>query len=241
MDSVAAAGAVPVASPRPDTRESGRSWLRVGQVSAALLLLSLTSFLILDHPLSGSLKAHRLKGELTNLFQAAEHFGTPYGATLILVTMWIILPDTRRRVSRTAVGAITAGLLSNLVKLLVTRLRPGVFDFAEPIQASVIGFFQFGAGGSRHQSFPSAHTAFAIAFAVLLGDLFPKARIWFLGIGVLVALQRVTTSAHYPSDVFAGAAVGWVTASIFLGPSALSRFYDRLEDRYFPCSPSSSR
>ena len=241
MDSVAAAGAVPAALPRPDTHESGKLWLRVGQVCATLLLLSLTSFLILDHPLSGYLKAHRLKGELTNLFQAAEHFGTPYGATLILVTMWIILPDTRRRVSRTAVGAITAGLVADLIKLLVTRLRPGVFDFAEPIQASFIGFFRFGEGGSRHQSFPSAHTAFAIAFAVLLGDLFPKARIWFLGIGALVALQRVTTSAHYPSDVFAGAAVGWVTASIFLGPSALSRFYDRWEDHYFPRSPSSSR
>lgn len=241
MDSVAAAGPVPVVPLRTDTHGSVRLWLRVGRVCAALLLLSVTSFLIVDHPLSSYLKAHRLKGELSNLFQAAEHFGTPYGATLILVTMWIILPETRRRVSRIAAGAIAAGLVADLIKLLVTRLRPGVFDFAEPIQASVIGFFQFGAGGSRHQSFPSAHTAFAIAFAVLLGDLFPKARIWFLGIGALVALQRVTTSAHYPSDVFAGAAVGWITASIFLGPSAFSQFYDRFEDRYFTRSSTSSR
>lgn len=246
MDSVAAVGSVPAASPRPYSQESGSLWPAICRGSATLLLLSLGSFLFIDHPLAGYLKAHRYKGELSNLFQAAEHFGTPYGAALILITMWIVLPETRRRISRTAAGAIAAGLTANIGKLLVTRLRPDTFDFAQPIQASITGFLKFGQGGSRHQSFPSAHTAFAFAFAVMLGDLFPKGRVWFLCIAVLVALQRVFATAHYPSDILAGAAVGWMIAWIFIGPSVISRFYDRMEERYFPRSseqpstPSSS-
>lgn len=239
MDSAAAAGAVPVALPHPRAHETGPLWPRFGWGLAALLL-SLVSFLFVDHALAGYLKAHRYKGELSNLLQAAEHFGTPYGAALILITLWIVLPETRRRISRTAAGAIAAGLVADIGKLLVTRLRPDTFDFAQPIQASITGFLKFGQGGSRHQSFPSAHTAFAFAFAVMLGDLFPRGRVWFLCIAALVALQRVFATAHYPSDVFAGAAVGWIVASIFLGPSALSRFYDRMEERYFPRSSEHS-
>lgn len=215
---------------------------------SVLCFLSAISFLTLDHRLSGFLKAHRYKGEFYNLFQAAEHFGTFHGALLILVSMALILPSTRRRISRIAVAAITAGLLADVGKLLVTRLRPDIFEFSLPIQDSITGFLMWGAGGSRYQSFPSAHTAFAVAFAVLLGDQFPRARLWFLFLATMVAAQRILSTAHYPSDTFAGAAVGWMIGCVFLGPSPISRLYDRLEHRYFPLTsvdgvlePSSAR
>lgn len=239
MDSVATAGAVPAATPPQTTSQCRALWPTIARGVAPLLVLSVAAFFVLDHPVAGYLKSHSTKSELSNLFQAAEHFGTIYGAVLILVTLWLVLPDTRRRISRTAAAAIAGGLIADLGKLLVTRLRPGVFDFAQPIQASITGFLKWGQGGSRHQSFPSAHTAFAFAFAVMLGDLFPRGRSWFLILASLVAMQRLFATAHYPSDVFAGAAVGWAAAWIFLGPSPVSRFYDRLEKRYFPLSADS--
>ena len=203
-------------------------------IAVILLLLSAVSMAMLDHHCSGYLHSHHLTGEITNLFDAVEHFGTPYGAVLILVSVWLCLPHLRSRVSRTLFAAITAGLMADLIKLCIARTRPTAFDFDQSIWASFTGAFQWGAGGSRQQAFPSAHTAFAIAFAVMLGELFPQARRWFLGLGAMVGLQRVTTSAHFPSDVFAGAAAGWLTARCFLGTAPMGRLYDCLERHYFP-------
>ena len=219
-------GSRPSLSPGPLVR----TWLTAG----GLLLFSAASVAVLDQAVSRSLSRHHLPDELADLFQAAEHFGTPYGAVLILVTVWLTHPALRSRVSRTFFAAITAGLLADLIKLCVSRTRPKAFDFDLSIQSSFTGLFRWGAGGSVQQGFPSAHTAFAMAFAVMLGELFPKARSWFLGLGVLVALQRVTTLAHFPSDVLAGAAVGLVTARYFLGTTPVGQVYDRMERRFFP-------
>ena len=219
-------GSRPSLSPGPLVR----TWLTAG----GLLLFSAASVTVLDQAVSRSLSRHRLPDELADLFQAAEHFGTPYGAVLILITVWLTHPALRSRVSRTFVAAITAGLLADLIKLCVSRTRPKAFDFDLSIQSSFTGLFQWGAGGSVQQGFPSAHTAFAMALAVMLGELFPQARRWFLGLGVLVSLHRVTTLAHFPSDVLAGAAVGLVTARYFLGTTPLGLVYDRMERRFFP-------
>ena len=205
-------------------------WLTAG----VLLLLSASCIAFVDQACSGFLSTHSIPDELSDLLQAAEHFGTPYGAVLILVTVWLTHPALRSRISRTFFAAVAAGLLADLVKLCVSRTRPKAFDFDHSIWSSFTGVFQWGAGGSKQQGFPSAHTAFAISFAVMLGELFPKARRWFWCLGALVAFQRVATLAHFPSDVLAGAAVGLVTARYFLGTTPMGLAYDRMERYYFP-------
>ncbi len=225
---------------RPSEASAGRispvngSLRHAWMVGLGLLLLSAASVAGIDHGCSGYLRTHKLSGEINNLFQAVEHFGTPYGAVLILVTVWLNVPVLRSRISRTFSAAIAAGLAADLVKLCVSRTRPNIFEFDQSIWSSFTGVCQWGAGGSRHQGFPSAHSAFAISFAVMLGEMFPRSRRWFLGIGVLVTLQRVAATAHFPSDVLAGAAVGLVTAHAFLGPTRIGRYFDSLERRYFP-------
>jgi membrane-associated phospholipid phosphatase len=78
----------------------------------------------------------------------------------------------------------------------------------------VISIAVLSSGGAGMQSFPSAHTATAVGLAVMLVSLFPRGRWLFPIIAVLVGMQRIATSAHFPSDVFAGATVGWVFGSI---------------------------
>ena len=208
-------------------------WLAAG----VLVLLSASCIAFLDHVCSGLISTHSIPDELSDLLQAAEHFGTPYGAVLILITVWLTHPALRSRVSRTFFAAVAGGLLADVVKLCVSRTRPRAFDFDQSIWSSFTGVFQWGAGGSTRQGFPSAHTAFAIAFAVMLGELFPKARRWFWCLGALVACQRVAALAHFPSDVLAGAAVGLVTARYFLGTTSMGLAYDRMERYYFPEQP----
>jgi undecaprenyl-diphosphatase len=63
-------------------------------------------------------------------------------------------------------------------------------------------------------SFPSDHAAaaFAIAFAVLAFSR--RAGIAFLGAATLIGLSRIALGMHYPSDVLAGALVGFAAAAL---------------------------
>ncbi|MEV4441136.1 phosphatase PAP2 family protein [Streptomyces sp. NPDC049577] len=57
-------------------------------------------------------------------------------------------------------------------------------------------------------SFPSGHTAAAVAFTTAVALTWPRAGALCAVPAALVAAERVHSGAHYPSDVAAGAALG---------------------------------
>ncbi|MET9912456.1 phosphatase PAP2 family protein [Streptomyces sp. NPDC006476] len=61
-------------------------------------------------------------------------------------------------------------------------------------------------------SFPSGHTAAAAAFTAAVAPSWPAAGAVCAVPAALVALERVQSGAHYPSDVAAGAAIGIASA-----------------------------
>ncbi|MEU2393437.1 phosphatase PAP2 family protein [Streptomyces sp. NPDC007369] len=63
-------------------------------------------------------------------------------------------------------------------------------------------------------SFPSGHTAAAVAFTAAVIPSWPTAGIACAVPAAMVAVERVQSGAHYPSDVAAGAAVGLLTAHL---------------------------
>ena len=70
-------------------------------------------------------------------------------------------------------------------------------------------------------SFPSGHSASALAFAVAVGDVIPALRWPLRMVGGTVAFSRVYTGVHYPGDVLVGAATG----------ALLGRLVSRLGER----------
>ena len=64
------------------------------------------------------------------------------------------------------------------------------------------------------RSFPSGHTAAAVAFASGVGQVMPSAGAPLYGIAALVGYSRVHTGVHYPGDVLAGALLGAVTSDV---------------------------
>ncbi|OYW20220.1 MAG: hypothetical protein B7Z55_07600 [Planctomycetales bacterium 12-60-4] len=147
-----------------------------------------------------------------DVLNKAEPFGHAIGVALIVATMAALDPSRRRWApGMCAAGALLAGLSADLVKLLVARVRPRNFDMdVGTVVQTFQGWFPWGAGGSAAQSFPSAHTATAMGFAVTLAAVYPQARWWFYLLAALVGCHRIESSAHFPSDVCAGAALGWV-------------------------------
>lgn len=67
-----------------------------------------------------------------------------------------------------------------------------------------------------YYSFPSGHTLHAVAFCTLVAAYAPE--LWLLTsiFTCLVALSRVVLGLHYPSDVLAGAVLGYTLASVSL-------------------------
>ncbi|WP_413760796.1 phosphatase PAP2 family protein [Streptomyces sp. MMBL 11-3] len=61
-------------------------------------------------------------------------------------------------------------------------------------------------------SFPSGHTAAALAFTAAVAPTWPLAGALCAVPAAMVAVERVQSGAHYPSDVTAGAAIGLASA-----------------------------
>ncbi|MFI5877201.1 phosphatase PAP2 family protein [Streptomyces sp. NPDC051445] len=61
-------------------------------------------------------------------------------------------------------------------------------------------------------SFPSGHTAAAVAFTAAVAPAWPLAGALCTVPAAMVAVERVQSGAHYPSDVAAGAAIGLASA-----------------------------
>ncbi|NBV44480.1 MAG: phosphatase PAP2 family protein [Planctomycetia bacterium] len=54
----------------------------------------------------------------------------------------------------------------------------------------------------------------AAGLAAALSHRYPRGAVLFVAFATLAALQRVSSSAHYPSDICFGAAVGCVGAAL---------------------------
>jgi membrane-associated phospholipid phosphatase len=91
------------------------------------------------------------------------------------------------------------GLFVSIIKRFIGRVRP-----------STTGPFAYEPFHWRPDfaSLPSGHTTTAFATLVAVGALFPRARPFLWGFALLIAMSRIAVSAHFVSDVIAGAAVG---------------------------------
>ena len=98
--------------------------------------------------------------------------------------------------------ALSDQITCSLLKPLVARLRPCNALDAETVRLIV--------GGSKAFSFPSAHASNSFAMAAVASWRFENASVLFYGFAALVAYSRVYAGLHYPSDVVAGAILGFV-------------------------------
>ena len=205
-----------------DSRNQRSTWNLFDQFGFPLLLLMLSAVCLftVDYSVGKSFSSSKLHGEIKRIVDTTEHFGTPYGQILILLCLAAGTGWTDRRGIRIFVGTAAAGLAANLGKLLIARSRPKAFDFENSnIFDTFAGWFPFHSGGHAMEGFPSAHTASAFGFAAMLSWAYPKGRTFFIIMGLLVGVHRIATSAHFPSDVFAGAAIGWAIGDSFTAPN----------------------
>lgn len=199
------------------------------------LLLAAVPALLADLSLARALVGGHLPGDLRRVLTWSEAFAHGLGVALIAVVAVVLDSARRSRWPRVLCMAYGAGLLANVVKLIIGRYRPRHFltlDIESPaVGDTFAGFAAWLANGLDHtvQSFPSAHTATAFGFAVGLTRVYPRAGWLFLCLATLSAAQRLESGAHFLSDVAAGAAIGLLVAGAAIEPRFLGGWFDRLE------------
>ncbi|MCA9070402.1 MAG: phosphatase PAP2 family protein, partial [Planctomycetaceae bacterium] len=180
-------------------------------------LLFLSAWLILPYDPWISLHCHAIPhGEpkaLRNILDNVEPFG--HGVGVVVASLLVFLLHPNRWLTSLSVfsAGVGGGLLADLLKLSVGRIRPRNFDFATlDVHATFTNFLPILNGKSGSQSFPSAHAATAFGMAVMLSSLYPRARWLFFLMAIMVMGHRLHSGAHYPSDILAGAGLGWLVA-----------------------------
>jgi undecaprenyl-diphosphatase len=97
-------------------------------------------------------------------------------------------------------------LFVTIIKRIIGRARPMVGGTLDPFLYSPFAW------KAAYAGMPSGHATTAFAVLVAFGTLWPRARTALLVYALLIALSRVIVTAHYPTDVLAGALVGIVGA-----------------------------
>ncbi|MDX2295531.1 MULTISPECIES: phosphatase PAP2 family protein [Streptomyces] len=147
---------------------------------------------------------------LRRLSNAADHSKISFAVAAGLA----LVPGRPRRAAVAGAGAIAlASATANLLgKRLVRRPRPD-----REAARVVVG---------RHvpmpesASFPSGHTASAVAFATAAGVVLPPVAVPLGLLASAVGYSRVHTGVHYPGDVAAGAVLGLASGAVSVAVGA---------------------
>jgi undecaprenyl-diphosphatase len=133
----------------------------------------------------------------------------PVGVPLVLMALLAspafdhmsrgVLAMVATRLGFVFVGVGLPGLISTIVKRWIGRVRPS--------EAGPFAYEPF-SWRPDYASFPSGHATTSFAALVAIGAICPRLRpaLWIYAFAI--AASRVMVSAHYPSDVIAGAAFG---------------------------------
>lgn len=204
---------------------------RLRYYSAAVMAFIAVGFVSLsvDVPVARLCLAKSVPEPINEILQLAEVFGHGVGVVAILLTVAILDPAKRWALPRLVLGSLGAGLMANVGKLLVARLRPHHADLVVDVRHTFLGWLPMGSGHSYEQGCPSSHTAAAVGLAIGLAWLYPRGRLWFAILATLVALQRVEAGAHFVSDALWGAAVGIAVGAAAVMLPSLGYLGNKLE------------
>ena len=127
--------------------------------------------------------------------------GNGWGVFALCFPLLIFAP---RLVIAGAISGGASGLMSRALKVIIAEPRPpAVLD---PESFIIIG------RQLKSLSMPSGHTITAFAIATAIYFAIPPASRrpfwWLFLLAALAGISRVTVGAHWPADVFAGAAIG---------------------------------
>jgi undecaprenyl-diphosphatase len=129
------------------------------------------------------------------------YLGSHYAVILFIILSWVITKQRKILRHLVLLYAIQSAVIYGL-KFLVQRQRPLFFlEMASKLSK--------GPGEILDPSFPSAHATFAFMMATVLSHWFPRYGVIFFILAGFIGWTRIYLGLHYPTDVIAGALLGY--------------------------------
>jgi membrane-associated phospholipid phosphatase len=149
------------------------------------------------------------KGDLKRESRFLAQYGQLACTILVAVLIWQVDPSRYRkgRIVPTVVAVILASILAMLIKRLAGRIRPGCADAGKFLGLSW-------RHDNNRESFPSSHSACAVALSAGLAWMYPHAAATFWALAIICAVLRYLLDAHWPSDILSGIALGYACAGL---------------------------
>jgi membrane-associated phospholipid phosphatase len=235
-----------LAAARPARWLSLANWGPSRRLTGAAIGLALSTLVLgmasIDPPVSSAFQAWDLPGDLAKAINLGEVFGHSLGAAAILLSVFILSPSRRSAVWVAIVITFLSGITANASKGIFARVRPhsvGSIRLAEEFRFpganseqgrtvdEGVQLVPYSWSDSRQRSFPSGHAATAWGLAIGLSLVFRRGVGLFALFASVASLQRITSGAHYPTDVVAGAAIACLVAAGVLWLPPIRRLLTR--------------
>lgn len=157
---------------------------------------------LLDEPLYNAVRGAATPAR-KEFFATVTHLGDGLTAVALTAALW---PRDRDTAMLMGHAGLRAGLATVALKSVISRARP----YEDAAQCA-----EYRVGLGSCVSMPSGHTATAFSMARVLAHRYPEQSwIWY-GLAALAGWSRVETDNHWPSDVAAGAILGyWAADSV---------------------------
>ena len=176
-------------------------------LAIALAVLGVVS-LFWDLEISRLATSIKIPGDVRKAIHLSEAFAHFSGVVVILGTLLIVDTKNRVRLIQACMLVTTSGVVSNAAKYIIPRYRPhsiGEASISIPSSWETWGVPWSGSWFEEAvRSFPSGHSATAVALAIALSFIYPRGRWVFALLAFMACLQRLVSGAHFLSDIIAG-------------------------------------
>lgn len=181
-------------------------------VVAPLLAVALAAW---DNRIVSWVSQRHLPGDIEKALQLSEAFAHGSGVLAIFAVLFVVDTSQRRKIVCMILMVVTAMTVANSCKLLISRSRPNAFEEVTAVTKTWLNKSEKQGYDTTVRSFPSGHSATAVAMAFALTNLYPRGKYLFVVLAVLGCLQRIASRAHFPTDVLGGVCVAATIALIW--------------------------
>ena len=148
------------------------------------------------------------KGDVKRETRFLAQYGQLVCTVFTAILIWQLDPDRRLQICKSLFAAVIgATVVATISKHLLGRARPRSEHAGKFLGPS----FKH---ANYRESFPSSHSASAVAYAAVLSAAYPHAAVTFWALALLCAVLRYVMDAHWPSDVLGGIAVGYLAGIV---------------------------
>ena len=155
-----------------------------------------------------------MPGDLRKAVGLSETFAHSSGCIVIFACLIWIDVKNRKPLWRAARFTLICGIASNAAKMMIPRIRPHSIDQS---QIEIVSSWQtWGVpwtgswSDEQFRSFPSGHSATAVALAIGLSQVYPRGKWIFAAIATAACFQRLESQAHFLSDIMGGVAISLI-------------------------------